>query len=203
MPVTAYLAGLSLGLSLILAIGAQNVFVLRQGLARAHVFPVALTCALSDAILITLGVAGFGRLSQALPWLDPVLRYGGAAFLLAFGARSLHSALTGTGALTVTGGADPGPLLPTLLACLAITWLNPHVWLDTVVMLGSVAAQYDGARAAFGAGAITASFLFFFSLAYGAAQLRPVFAQPRAWRILEALIALLMAGIAATLILGG
>lgn len=200
---SAYLAGLSMGLSLIVAIGAQNAFVLRQGLRHEHVFWVALTCASSDAVLITVGVAGFGRMAVALPWLDPVMRYGGAAFLLAYGARSLRSALRGTGALEVSEGAVAEPLGRVLAACLAITWLNPHVYLDTVVLLGSVAVQFPGSRVAFGAGAVTGSFLFFFALAYGAKRLRPVFARPVAWRILEGVIAAIMATIAVTLVLGG
>ena len=200
---SAYLAGLSMGLSLIVAIGAQNAFVLRQGLRHEHVLWVALTCALSDAVLITVGVAGFGRMAVALPWLDPVMRYGGAAFLLAYGARSLRSALRGTGALEVSEGAVAGPLGRVLAACLAITWLNPHVYLDTVVLLGSVAAQFPGSKVAFGAGAVTGSFLFFFALAYGAKRLRPVFARPVARRILEGVIAAIMATIAVTLVLGG
>lgn len=200
---SAYLAGLSMGLSLIVAIGAQNAFVLRQGLRHEHVFWVALTCALSDAVLITVGVAGFGRMAVALPWLDPVMRYGGAAFLLAYGARSLRSALRGTGALEVSEGAVAEPLGRVLAACLAITWLNPHVYLDTVVLLGSVAVQFPGSKVAFGAGAVTGSFLFFFALAYGAKRLRPVFARPVAWRILEGVIAAIMATIAVTLVLGG
>ena len=200
---SVYLAGLSMGLSLIVAIGAQNAFVLRQGLRHEHVFWVALTCALSDAVLITVGVAGFGRMAVALPWLDPVMRYGGAAFLLAYGARSLRSALRGTGALEVSEGAVAEPLGRVLAACLAITWLNPHVYLDTVVLLGSVAVQFPGSKVAFGAGAVTGSFLFFFALAYGAKRLRPVFARPVAWRILEGVIAAIMATIAVTLVLGG
>ena len=200
---SVYLAGLSMGLSLIVALGAQNAFVLRQGLRHEHVFWVALTCALSDAVLITVGVAGFGRMAVALPWLDPVMRYGGAAFLLAYGARSLRSALRGTGALEVSEGAVAEPLGRVLAACLAITWLNPHGYLDTVVLLGSVAVQFPGSKVAFGLGAVTGSFLFFFALAYGAKRLRPVFARPVAWRILEGVIAAIMATIAVTLVLGG
>ena len=200
---TAFGQGLALSAGLIVAIGAQNAFVLRQGLRQSHVFAVALTCALSDAVLITVGVAGFGRMAVALPWLDPVMRYGGAAFLLAYGARSLRSALRGTGALEVSEGAVAEPLGRVLAACLAITWLNPHVYLDTVVLLGSVAAQFPGSKVAFGAGAVTGSFLFFFALAYGARVLRPLFARPAAWRILEGVIAAIMATIAVVLILGG
>ncbi len=193
-------AGFALGLSLILAIGAQNAFVLRQGIRRSHVFAVCLTCALSDAILIGAGVAGFGRLTQAAPWIEPVMRWGGAAFLLAYGARAFWSAWRGGAALQVAGqgGEALGPVLAT---CLALTWLNPHVYLDTVVLLGAVAAQYAD-RLQFALGAMSASFVFFFALGYGARWLAPLFAQPRAWRILDAGVGLLMWAIAASLLIG-
>ena len=128
-------AGFGLGLSLILAIGAQNAFVLRQGLRRSHVFAVCLTCALSDAALIAAGVAGFGSLAQAAPWIEPVMRWGGALFLIVYGARALLSAWRGGAVLMVEGGAVEA-LGPVLVTCLALTWLNPHVYLDTVVLLG-------------------------------------------------------------------
>ncbi|MEA1648353.1 LysE/ArgO family amino acid transporter [Nitrospirillum sp. BR 11164] len=203
MDVSVYIAGLSMGLSLIIAIGAQNAFLLRQGLRGQHVFAVCLACALSDAILIGVGVAGFGTAAAWLPWLDPVMRYAGAAFLAWYGAKSLWSAWRSTGALTVGPQAEgPGPV-KTLLACLAITWLNPHVYLDTVVLLGTISTQFDGFQASFAAGAITGSFLFFFSLGYGATKLRPIFARPAAWRLLEGVIALVMWAIAVRLVTGG
>lgn len=198
---SVFLTGLGIGLSLILAIGAQNAFVLRQGLRGSHVFVVVLTCALSDAILIALGVASFTQIARALPWIDPVMRFGGAAFLIWYGARSARAAFTSTAALWIDGAAPREPLRPILLTALALTWLNPHVYLDTVVLLGTISTQYTGQQIAFGAGAVSASFLFFFTLGYGARLLRPLFAQPRAWRILEALIALLMWAIAAKLVL--
>lgn len=201
MPLPTYLTGFSIGLSLILAIGAQNAFVLRQGLRGEHVFAVALTCALSDAILIALGVGGFRTLVTQAPWLDPAMRLGGAAFLLWYGARSLHSALTSRTTLT-PADIPPAPLGKTLLACLAFTWLNPHVYLDTVVLVGSISTQFPHAEHIFGLGAITASFAFFFALGYGATLLRPVFATPRAWRLLETAIAVLMWSIAAKLLSG-
>lgn len=136
---SAFLPGFFLSLSLILAIGAQNAFVLRQGLRQEHVFAVCLVCAVSDAILIAAGVAGFGLASHALPWLEPVLRYGGALFLLAYAARSLRSALRNHGSLTPSGRQAAG-LGATLATCLAFTWLNPHVYLDTVVLLGSISS---------------------------------------------------------------
>ncbi|ODR92803.1 LysE/ArgO family amino acid transporter [Sinorhizobium alkalisoli] len=194
-----YGTGLVMGLSLIVAIGAQNAFVLRQGLRNEHVFAVCLTCALSDAVLITMGVTSFQQIAALLPWLDPVMRYGGAAFLAWYGAISLYSAFHASGALTVQE-AGSSSLRATLLTCLALTWLNPHVYLDTVVLLGSISTRSPGYEASFAAGAATGSFLFFFSLGYGATWLRPVFAKPAAWRILETLIALTMWSIALSLL---
>ena len=198
---TTYLAGFSLGLSLILAIGAQNAFVLRQGLAGRHVGAVCLACALSDAALIAAGVAGFGWLVEAAPWTLPLFRWGGVAFLAAYGALAFRSAWRGGGALRAADGAGAG-LGPTLATCLALTWLNPHVYLDTVVLLGSVAASQEGPRAVFGAGAVTASFAFFFSLGHGARLLRPLFGRPSAWRVLDALVGVVMWSLAAKLALG-
>jgi L-lysine exporter family protein LysE/ArgO len=198
---STFLTGLGMGLSLIVAIGAQNAFVLRQGLRGEHVLAVALTCALSDALLIALGVTSFARVSALLPWLDPLMRYAGAAFLVWYGAKSLRSALTATSTLNVTGSPETSTLRHTLLTCLALTWLNPHVYLDTVVLLGAISTQFVGRQLSFGLGAATASFVFFFALAYGARLLRPVFASPRAWRLLEGAIALLMWFIAAKLLL--
>lgn len=194
----AFLPGFALGFGLILAIGAQNAFVLRQGLRREHVFSVCLTCAVSDAILIAAGVAGFGALATAVPWFEPVMRYGGAAFLFCYGARNLYSAWTGGAALDVAGGG-PATLAATLAPLLAFTWLNPHVYLDTVVLIGSVSAQYDS-RLWFGFGAVTSSFVFFFGLGYGARLLAPLFARPRAWQLLDLLIGLTMWIIAARLL---
>jgi L-lysine exporter family protein LysE/ArgO len=183
-----------------MAIGAQNAFVLRQGLARAHVFAVCLTCALSDAVLIAAGVAGFGTLARLAPWLETAMRFGGAGFLVVYGALALRSAWRGGGVLQAEGAARaPGRLGPTLATVLAFTWLNPHVYLDTVVLLGAVSAQYE-ARALFGLGAVCASFTFFFALGYGARLLAPVFARPRAWQVLDVVIGLTMWAIAAKLI---
>ena len=195
----AVLAGFGLGFSLILAIGAQNAFVLRQGLRRSHVFAVVLTCALSDAVLIAAGVSGFGALAEAVPGLERVMRYGGAAFLLWYGARNFRAAWRGGATLEVADGA--AGLRAALLTCLALTWLNPHVYLDTVVLLGAISAQYDN-RLAFALGAMTASFVFFFGLGYGARLLAPFFARPVAWRVLDVLVGLTMWAIAAKLLLG-
>ena len=195
---TSFLPGFLLSLSLILAIGAQNAFILRQGVRREHVFWVCLTCATSDALLIAAGVAGFGTLADAVPWLETVMRYGGAAFLVVYGAQNALSALRGGAALDAAG-APPQSLRKTLLTLLALTWLNPHVYLDTLVLIGSISAQYPN-KAAFGAGAVLASFVFFFALGYGARLLQPVFARPLSWRILDAGVALVMWAIAASLI---
>lgn len=194
----AFMPGYLLSLSLILAIGAQNAFVLRQGLLRAHVFWVCLTCGVSDALLITAGVAGFGSLAQVFPWFEAAMRYGGAAFLLWYGWRNARSAWRGGQALQAQGGAVQ-PLLPTLVTLLALTWLNPHVYLDTVVLIGSISAQYEN-RLAFGAGAALASLSFFFALGYGARLLAPLFVQPRSWQVLDAVIALTMWTIAVGLL---
>lgn len=202
MNLSVYMAGLSMGLSLIVAIGAQNAFVLRQGLRNEHVFAVALICSLSDAILIVLGVTSFGKIALRLPWLDPVMRYGGAFFLAWYGAKSLYSALRSTAALTPKGATERAALKPVILACLAFTWLNPHVYLDTVVLLGAISTQFPGFEASFAAGAMSGSLLFFFSLGYGATRLKPIFAKPSAWRAFEAIIALVMWSISLKLATG-
>lgn len=197
--IVAATAGFLLGLSLIVAIGAQNAFILRQGLRREHVLPLVLTCAISDAILIALGVAGFATVLSQLEWLEPVMRYGGAAFLIVYALRSLQSAWTG-GASLRAGEENSTSLKTAFLTCLAFTWLNPHVYLDTVVLLGSISTRYAGQETAFALGAMTASFFFFFSLGYGARLLQPLFAKPVAWRILDSLIAVVMASIAVKLL---
>lgn len=184
--------GLVTGLSLILAIGAQNAFVLRQGLRGEHVLAVVLTCAVSDALLIAIGVTSFAQVAAILPWLETFMRYAGAAFLIWYGLKSLRSALQSTEALAVDEQRPVGSLRATLLTCLALTWLNPHVYLDTVVLLGSISTQFGGAGGLFAAGAISGSFVFFFSLGFGAKLLRPVFANPVAWRVLEGAIAVVM-----------
>ncbi|WP_108859388.1 LysE/ArgO family amino acid transporter [Ruegeria sp. Alg231-54] len=196
---TSLIAGFVLGFSLILAIGAQNAFVLRQGLRREHVFPLCLTCAVSDAILIAAGVAGFGTLAHAIPWFETVMRYGGAIFLIWYGLRSLNSAWRG-GAVMEIGEGKRVSLKSVLLTVLAFTWLNPHVYLDTVVLIGSISAQYDD-RLAFALGAMTSSFVFFFSLGYGAGMLSPIFTRPRAWQVLDLIIGVVMLAIAAKLVL--
>ncbi|PTV97258.1 L-lysine exporter family protein LysE/ArgO [Rhodobacter aestuarii] len=197
---TAAFAGFRLGLGLILAIGAQNAFVLRQGLRREHVFAVALFCAASDALLIALGVSGMGTLSNLAPWVAEALRWGGVAFLTWYGMRAALAAWRGGERLEAGAGAAP-TLRSVMVTVAALTWANPHVWLDTVVLLGAVSAQFPGQGLAFGAGAVCASFIFFFALAYGARLLAPLFAKPIAWRVLDALVALIMFSVALKLAL--
>ncbi|CUH40254.1 Arginine exporter protein ArgO [Jannaschia seosinensis] len=193
-----FLSGFGLGLSLILAIGAQNAFVLRQGLRGEYVLPVVLTCAFSDAVLISAGIAGFGAVIGTVPWVLPVFRWGGAVFLIVYGARAAWSAWCGGAVMRPDGEA--GGLRRAVLTCLALTWLNPHVYLDTVILLGAIGAQ-SPAPSVFGAGAVAASFVFFASLGYGAASLRPMFARPGSWRALDVGVALVMWAIAAKLLL--
>lgn len=197
----AFFDGFRLSLGLIAAIGAQNAFVLRQGVRREHVLAVCLFCALSDAALIAAGVAGFGALAGTWPAFGAALRWGGVAFLVWYGAKAFRAAWTGGQALRPSGEAH-GSLSAVLGALALITWLNPHVWLDTVVLVGSVAAQYPGRAVPFGLGAAAASAVFFFSLGFGARLLAPLFARPRAWQALDAAIGVIMWSIAAGLALG-
>ena len=201
MSLSVTITGLLTGLSLIFAIGAQNAFVLRQGLRNAHVFAVSLACSLSDAALIALGVTSFRQMAVTAPWFAPAMRCGGAAFLIWYGARNLYSALRSSEALAA-GDAHSSSLARTLATCLALTWLNPHVYLDTVMLLGAISTRFPGQEASFAYGAMTGSFLFFFSLGYGAKWLRPVFTSQSSWRALEALVAVTMWTIALKLIMG-
>ncbi|WP_118132655.1 LysE/ArgO family amino acid transporter [Oceanicella sp. SM1341] len=198
----AALRGFLTGGSLILAIGAQNAFVLRQGLMRAHVFAVCLACALSDALLIAGGVAGFGAVVSAVPLLPLVMRWAGAAFLIVYGALRFRAALHPQ--VLEAGGGVPAALGPTLATCLTLTWANPHVYLDTFGLIGAVSTAYHGAwpKTAFGAGAVAASFAFFFALGYGARLLAPLMRRPASWRVLDILIGIVMWAIAAQLLLG-
>jgi L-lysine exporter family protein LysE/ArgO len=197
---SSFIAGFSLGISLILAIGAQNAFVLKQGLKKHHVFVVCFICALSDAVLIAAGVAGFGVIVKQYPQIELLARYAGAIFLVAYGLKSFYSALTSSHSMEAEGELLPS-VYKTVLACLAFTWLNPHVYLDTVVLLGSISTQYEGTKLLFASGAMFGSFVFFFSLGYGARVLIPVFQKPLAWKILEFFIGFIMLFIAASLVL--
>lgn len=237
------LSGLGLGLSLIVAIGAQNVFVLRQGIRREHVLAVVVVCALSDAVLIVAGVAGLGFLIATAPWLVVVARWAGALFLLGYGLLAARRAWRGDAsglevddrgavapgvggmpapsaatapAATSDGGATAGVatagvatttrpsrtrLAPVLLTVLALTWLNPHVYLDTVLMLGSIAATHGEQRWLFAGGAVLASILWFTALGFGARYLGRWLRTPRSWRILDAVIAVVMIALAVSLVL--
>ena len=195
------LAGLGTGLSLIVAIGAQNAFVLRQGLRRQHVLLVVTVCAVSDLVLILAGVGGSGTLLQRFPSALTAVRWCGAAFLLGYGLLAARRAVVG-GHLEPAEGPGLGPRA-VLAACLAFTWLNPHVYLDTVLLLGSVASSHGPeGRWWFGAGAGAASVLWFSLLGFGARVLTPVFRRPSAWRVLDWVIAAVMIGLAGTLALG-
>lgn len=195
---SAFLPGFLLGLSLIVAIGAQNAFVLRQGLRGEHILAICLTCAVSDAVLILVGVSSFAQAAYWVSWLETATRYAGAGFLFAYGLRSFWAAVRSGDAL-MPANTVPADLGPTLATCLALTWLNPHVYLDTVVLVGSLSTQFAASKGAFAFGAMTPSFMFFFSLGYGARLLRPVFGRPGAWRVLEVAIGIVMCTIAATL----
>lgn len=200
-PLVATLAGLGFGWSLIIAIGAQNAFVLRQGLRREHVLAVVAICAVSDAVLIACGIAGLGTLLELAPWLVDAMRIGGAAFLLTYGGLAARRAWRPASIDADADGA-PAALWPVMATCLALTWLNPHVYLDTVVLLGSVADSHGDDRWWFGIGAAIGSVVWFASLGFGARLLRPVFARPVAWRVLDALIAVVMLVIAISLLRG-
>lgn len=194
-----FITGFSIGFSLILAIGAQNAFVLKQGLIRQNVFLVCLICAASDAILITLGVSGFGEIITEYPIIERLARIAGALFLFTYGVLNLYSAQTKTHALEPTKKIQKSKR-KTILTCLGFTWLNPHVYLDTVVMLGSISTQFEN-TATFALGAISASFVFFFSLGFGASKLTRYFEKPKTWRVLENLIGILMIFLGITLVI--
>lgn len=199
----SFFAGLGLGLSLIIAIGAQNVFVLRQGIRREHVLVVVVICALSDAVLIATGVAGLGFLLERVPWLVDTARILGAVVLLVYGLLAARRAWRGADQ-TLQDAAPAkrtGRLTAVIALALALTWLNPHVYLDTVLMLGSIAATHGDGRWLFAAGAMLASVLWFTALGYGARGLARWLNTARAWRILDALIALVMIVIAVSLVL--
>jgi L-lysine exporter family protein LysE/ArgO len=194
------LAGFATSLSLIVAIGAQNAFVLRQGLRREHILPVDLTCAISDALLISGGIAGLGALIESSPTALNIAKYGGAAFLFTYAVIAARRAFHPE-ALSPADHA-PAALRSVVLTCLGFTYLNPHVYLDTVVLLGSLANQRgtDG-RWLYGLGAVAASFGWFFALGFLARKLGPIFARPRAWQFLDGGIALVMATLATWMVI--
>lgn len=200
----SFLSGLGLGLSLIIAIGAQNAYLLRQGIRREHVLAVVIICAVSDAVLILGGVAGLGFLLERVPWLIVVARWLGAGFLLTYGVLAARRALRGSdlglSAEAPATGRTSGRLFAVVMTVLALTWLNPHVYLDTVLMLGSIAATHGDQRWVFATGAVVASILWFCALGYGARHLSRWLNTPRAWRILDGVIALIMIGLAVSLV---
>jgi len=185
-----YISGFLLGLSLIIAIGSQNAFVLKQGLKREHIFFVCLFCAVSDAFLISAGVGGFGAVTARYPHVIDIAKISGVIFLLGYGLQSLYASVHVSHALTIEGQVVTS-LKKALLLCFGFTWLNPHVYLDTLVLVGMVSTGASS-KLTFAAGAISASFFFFFALGYGARLLRPLFEKPKAWNILDALVGLLM-----------
>lgn len=198
------LSGFSLGAGLIIAIGSQNAFVLRQGLKRDHVFLVCSICFLCDAFLISLGAMGFGALVASSQHLLKLTLWGGAAFLFVYGLRSFRSALRPE---VLEVGSDSrsfdGPCR-IIMVTLGLSLLNPHVYLDTVLLLGSLAGQYTGeARMLFAVGAMAASLVWFYGIGYGARVLTPLFRTPAAWRILDVLVGCTMWGIAGSLIWKG
>lgn len=197
--IVALLKGLATSAGLIVAIGAQNAFVLTQGLRREYHWPIAGLCAFFDAVLITVGIAGMGLLiSQSALWME-LARWGGALFLFAYGLRSFRAAINPKGMDSEQQGMSS--LSKALLTTLAITLLNPHVYLDTVVLLGSIGGQYPIAeRMWFAAGAITFSCIWFFSLVMGARVLKPLFVKPGAWQVLDLLVGLTMWAIAISLL---
>ena len=195
------LIGFATSLSLIVAIGAQNAFVLRQGIRREHVLPVVLVCAVSDAVLISAGITGLGAFLTSRPAALTVTRFGGAAFLLAYGAFAARRAFRSR--TMAASGQPPAALGPVLLTCLGFTYLNPHVYLDTVVLLGALANQHGtGGRWWFGTGAVAASFTWFFALGFLARRLGPLFARPLSWRLLDGTIATVMVALGLWMVAG-
>lgn len=195
----SFVQGFGIGGGLIVAIGAQNAFVLSQGVRRNYPLTIALICALCDSILILLGVAGVGSFVAENPLLGSVTAWGGAIFLFWYGAIALRSAIQGN-SLEADGGSL-STVRAVITTTLALTLLNPHVYLDTIVLLGSISGQFEGMqRYIFGVGAMTASFLWFFSLSLGAGLLAPIFRKKIAWRVLDGVVCLVMWSIATSLI---
>jgi L-lysine exporter family protein LysE/ArgO len=186
----AFLPGFFAGLGLIVAIGAQNAFVIRQGLSRQHVFVVVAICAIADATLIALGIAGLGAIIQGLPWLLEGVRWFGVAYLTWFGIKSIRSAFKNEA--MDTSGAQTTSLKKAVLAVLGFTFLNPHVYLDTVILLGSISNQFADDRWIFGFGAMTASIVWFSAIGFGARAASRFMSKPIFWRVLDSLIAFVM-----------
>ncbi|MFE7589546.1 LysE/ArgO family amino acid transporter [Kitasatospora sp. NPDC057512] len=201
--IAAALAGFGTGLSLIVAIGAQNAFVLRQGARRHAVLAVVAICAVSDAALIALGVTGVGTVVTAWPAALTAVGLVGGAFLLCYGFLAARRVLRPDPAAALTGGGPAaGSVRRAVLTCLAMTWLNPHVYLDTVLLLGSLASDRGDLRWAFGAGATLASLCWFAALGFGARLLSGVLSRPKAWRVLDGLVAATMLAMGGMLVAG-
>lgn len=194
-----FATGFLTSMTLIAAIGAQNAFVLRQGIRREHVMPVVAVCAVSDLVLIAAGIAGFGAIVAAHPNVTTVAKIGGAAFLIGYGVLAARRAFK-PGTLTASETA-PARLTGVLATCLALTFLNPHVYLDTVVLLGALANEHRDNRWLFGIGAVTASVVWFTTLGFGATKLSGLFSKPMTWRILDGVIAVTMMALGAYLAL--
>ncbi len=198
---SAMLNGFGLGASLIIAIGAQNAFVLKQGLKGQFVFVVCSICFVCDAALIALGAGGFGTLAASSPLLLKATLWGGAGFLVLYGLLSFRAALRPVVLPVAEDSPSCGVLLKVAITTLALTLLNPHVYLDTVLLLGSVAAQFPGKdRLPFALGAMAASCVWFYGLGYGSRALEQIFRKPTAWRILDALVGAIMWAIAGNLL---
>jgi L-lysine exporter family protein LysE/ArgO len=201
-------AGFVTGGSLIVAIGAQNAYVLRQGLIRSHTAAVVAVCAASDVVLIAAGVAGVGTAVAHAEWVIDVVTWFGVAFLLWYAVGSLRRAFHPSGLTADSETAAAEPRSRVLGRAVALTWLNPHVYLDTVLLIGSIAATHDAARGTldgrwlFAAGAVTASIVWFTSLGYGAQRFAPLLARPHAWQVLELVVAATMVLVAAKLAFG-
>lgn len=185
------LYGFLLGFSLIFAIGPQNIFVLKQGLKVEHIFWVCLICSLSDALLIAIGVSGFYVFIEKFPWISIIARYGGAAFLFFYGFTNLQSSLK-TNHRVEFDDVKSKSFKKVMLTCLGFTWLNPHVYLDTIFLIGSVSSKYRNEALYFWFGTSIASFVFFYSLGYGAQLLKPLFSNPLTWKITEFVIGIIM-----------
>jgi L-lysine exporter family protein LysE/ArgO len=196
----AMAAGFGTGLSLIVAIGAQNAFVLRQGIRRDAVLAVVAICAVSDAVLIALGVAGVGSVVRDQPVALAVVALAGGTFLVGYGVLALRRVFRP--AVMTTDGAAPGSRRRAVLTCLTLTWLNPHVYLDTVLLVGSIAATHGALRWDFGLGAVIASGCWFAALGFGARLLRGFFARPASWRVLDGLVAATMITLGVSLLVG-
>lgn len=199
VPHLVVLTGFATTMTLIAAIGAQNAFVLRQGIRGEHVMPVVALCAVSDLVLIFAGIAGFGALIAAHPDVVVLAKYGGALFLIGYGLLAARRA-TRPGTLTPLDAA-PARLAGVVATCLALTFLNPHVYLDTVILLGALANEHRDGRWFFGIGAVTASVVWFTGLGFGAKRLSRFFATPGTWRILDGVIAAMMIGLGVVLAL--